>query len=1167
MNIGYGAGPVTLTGPIPTLRMPPLNPAGLLGEALRFYAFATQPASRSAKIQTSIEKPRWQSASPDVLMLEVPGLRLALHDALLRQIGILTNVTTYGEDLRKALVAVKPAIGRFVTNVMTSAEYRVRSQTLNRNRRINAPPLDEVEEKLSRLRSLVSTDWVLADSALRDVLGEAGARGTFDDALFGTSWLPPEFEVTLLRQYEDFLGGTVPASAIGLTERLYRGIGAPVFAPNQRGKHPPLRSTGDNSAFTYHLEVRTAVQDLLRTVSFKASSAPAIFAVFARLDELEKEFFRPLQNEQVRVFAVALGLPWALVLTSTLRAYLGEVVGRIFMLSLPLQAVHWNVESHTAIALWESFTGEALPSVAIPGYYVSPLPEVGVHAGLVPADGVTAAGATPPPAVDFSACTPRLTSWQTWAVRAHWGHNPLSNVVDGARQRPFIRPQEFAAAIEQARSSREPNEPPVPIDMAPLSWTPSEFREQLHPLPTAVRMPCVRVEGRNSDLYFGAYYVWQLHIMAASSMAAAAIDELGLRRPWIGTGNWRECPECAHVSEVERAKLYSPERCDVGTATVLAPNPQMGFPAHEAALPTTEDFRSDARLVVEWNDRLRQWKEWRARSEGNEVEERAKLRQVFPGRARGLALIAGSYLWGGRKLPHLTHKDGSTFDLRFGADCQLWFAPDKFNGKLKKSVFPKFWLHIAERLAEDREYARLEPQFSKLWNNLERAIADLPVDVAKKIGLTFPPSTEALNRLRAQRASLPREQRKDVNSLLKTVQKVRRKALAATDLLLSVRISGRSQKFAPEEKLQVFRGLAGEFVKQKTSSAAVWAINAAAPAKRASVLAAIITDLRGTPHPESSAGRQASAIGSVAILLSGIRSVLHGSPITHVQALAAIGDGLAIDAPTGDEYAQSYAAVKEDIGKVDFSFFPHNHHHHWHVEYRDPGRKDSAGNPPTKPGTEPPERVDASTALTLALARTDKYLKFWFALGIDFDDLLGYLEREASMPSGEPGDGSSASGGGAELARSLEERDALVSKLRDYRENFRRTYLANHEAFVRLIRARRRLHAMFFAFKDAASPALQPTLRNSQAHVSAPLRHLVQLTDDILRRVRTVAAEQALEPWSRQDLQPAGLQAYEEYLYSTGNAEGTGESPTTEEEWDSLEMLEEALQYGESPAD
>jgi hypothetical protein len=43
-----------------------------------------------------------------------------------------------------------------------------------------------------------------------------------------------------------------------------------------------------------------------------------------------------------------------------------------------------------------------------------------------------------------------------------------------------------------------------------------------------------------------------------------------------------------------------------------------------------------------------------------------------PAPAKGLQLVAGSSLWDGRKPPHITHRDGASFDLRFGADTPKW---------------------------------------------------------------------------------------------------------------------------------------------------------------------------------------------------------------------------------------------------------------------------------------------------------------------------------------------------------------------------------------------------------------------------------------------------------------------------------------------------------------
>ena len=58
---------------------------------------------------------------------------------------------------------------------------------------------------------------------------------------------------------------------------------------------------------------------------------------------------------------------------------------------------------------------------------------------------------------------------------------------------------------------------------------------------------------------------------------------------------------------------------------------------------------------------------------------------------RGLTLIAGSSVWGGCNPPHKTHREGETFDLRFGPDSFAWLEASQLAKDLKGiEVGPEF---------------------------------------------------------------------------------------------------------------------------------------------------------------------------------------------------------------------------------------------------------------------------------------------------------------------------------------------------------------------------------------------------------------------------------------------------------------------------------------------
>lgn len=120
--------------------------------------------------------------------------------------------------------------------------------------------------------------------------------------------------------------------------------------------------------------------------------------------------------------------------------------------------------------------------------------------------------------------------------------------------------------------------------------------------------------------------------------------------------------------------------------------------------------------------------------------------------------------------------------------------------------------------------------------------------------------------------------------------------------------------------------------------------------------------LIGTPHFTNKDGVdniKMTHIAHLAILLSGPSEIIFASPIVHLRALKALMP-----------YSSSLI-IQESLLKTRFAFFPHNHHHHWHVEYVNKDEPD-------------------------AIKRFENYFDLWQNLDIDFRPFTKYLKRKAN---------------------------------------------------------------------------------------------------------------------------------------------------------------------------
>lgn len=205
-----------------------------------------------------------------------------------------------------------------------------------------------------------------------------------------------------------------------------------------------------------------------------------------------------------------------------------------------------------------------------------------------------------------------LKSWRADSFIKAWPHNLTHEYVA----------QSFASIAK--RPVLNGGATPVESKSGRLHGSPRDGRSvkdevALWPRHSRVIFPMRRWNAR-ADYVEGASVAGHVHLYVASSLLSTAINVMGL-----------EVPSGDELDDDDDIVLPS------DGSPPSAPNPHVA----ERGLPTRADM--------------------------------SRLGEFSPSTYR---LISGSLLWGGNSPPHKTHRDGMTFDLRFGPNSQRWLSYD-----------------------------------------------------------------------------------------------------------------------------------------------------------------------------------------------------------------------------------------------------------------------------------------------------------------------------------------------------------------------------------------------------------------------------------------------------------------------------------------------------------
>jgi hypothetical protein len=640
--------PYVLASGWPAPRQPSdADDTALLSEAIRFHAYSDPKVVRKGGLV---------ALTTEALRLGLPVYRRTVHDALyayLRKLaaGIKNEVTA--DQILRMRAETRP----------DSPSRPVRKS----DRTKPTPPLkrDVYGPDLARLavRSLLSADWrdparfaqLLAGKKRPDVvrarswerltdglreLGElvswSNIRGALEASFGGTILAPwggdrvverPGREPSIARSGYTLVG----RHDVGLTEKLYEEFATTPFkvAHNKMQLARTPIAVGGGAQFTLHHEVVAKMGEVRRALLPPIENRPKPFREWEReLDRLQAMFGSALQLKDPRLvqLAVDVGLPWGIVLPMVLRAYLAQLELCLMMGALPIATTHRDADGSglLAVALWEAHAGQRANHPQRNGYLLpSQLPSPATAASPTTSsdEGAPDAGPSSSDTADSVVVPADATLANTSQLELLLKVIPSWNVTS-FRDRYGTSSDVHATTLQFLSV----------MEQAPL------------PLP----LPEKSANVKPPDVTDSAHYTTSSNLFATWPMY-----------PYMGApGN----------------------RLDSDGFL------QLNFAAHFTA--QAHLFVAEQLLRVAIDD-LGLSNKWSRRSDdatpAAKFEPPAIPKPTQPILTKAISVIAGSYWWNGRMPPHITHRDGATYDLQFGPHSVCWL-PVEIGKEFKQTL-------------------------------------------------------------------------------------------------------------------------------------------------------------------------------------------------------------------------------------------------------------------------------------------------------------------------------------------------------------------------------------------------------------------------------------------------------------------------------------------------
>lgn len=325
-----------------------------------------------------------------------------------------------------------------------------------------------------------------------------------------------------------------------------------------------------------------------------------------------------------------------------------------------------------------------------------------------------------------------------------------------------------------------------------------------------------------------------------------------------------------------------------------------------------------------------------------------------------------SLYWGGKFPPHATHRDGRSIDLNFGP----YIVPWPLVSILSKEEEKKFYVRYKE--AKKQKNIQKNKLLIQNYQNYQKYKKDMfrvcdSYDELKKIE----GKTTSVNKI-VYRPHI----KEAINCIIKKLRETKKIDDSEYQKIESQLIG------TPHFQYPDLRTPGKKYERRK------YAHN--------------VQDI------------QMTHIGHLAILLSAPTHIIFASPIVHLRAIYSL-----IKSNPQSDISQS---INKVLDSVMFTFLPHNHHNHWHVEYRSKSliakknqkkisqRKRELNNDRKRENAvifrdDQGFSVNNKHAQTVSQIRSEEFpekpeldqfkenFPLWHALGIDFGPFLGYLKK------------------------------------------------------------------------------------------------------------------------------------------------------------------------------
>jgi hypothetical protein len=604
----------------------------LIEEAVRFHDFTSPQIIKGAN---------FPPLAPGDLARGIPDLRWQLHDAALGHLtqlmGSVDKELNAGQIHRILLETLPEATAKRRKSVPGADRARAAARALLSDD-WRSPERDRLlsqHKKGVLLRHFEQLDSAAA--ALHALISRAAVERALTES-FGAAIVSPWGGTRAIGRPGRAdsgapLGGYVDIgeNAVGLTEKLYEQFSTQAFKDAHSVKTLKLReipaTIPGGPPFRLHLRLREQEEVIYREVlpvTWKdGKDIPKPFGAWHKnLELLEAMFLHACLLPKLATTAIELGFPWALALTGGLRAYLTELVARVTTMALPIQLGYADTSGYLGVALWEALAGTDAPHATRLGYLVS----------------------------------------------RQLGQTEVTPPV----------------APAQPESKRQPEDGGTPGD-APDAGTPSSdastggpdagtaaATQPAQPTPDAL---LVALQGwRQADAFINGWSANLPQHQAVTPLLRAMLSE-----PCLISRPDRKDKSKQTVTATLPATIADWPRFPVCRFPGVRTS-EPGLDLYCGAYLTAQChlFIADQILRVAIDDLglPHTWSDKRT-DEGDAVQLQASSSKKSGGTfTPAIAIIAGSYLWAGSHPPHITHRDGGTFDLRFGPDTVAWLPTE-----------------------------------------------------------------------------------------------------------------------------------------------------------------------------------------------------------------------------------------------------------------------------------------------------------------------------------------------------------------------------------------------------------------------------------------------------------------------------------------------------------